>query len=111
MKRKKKPKFKSGKKVKMKRMKRKTKSGKKMKRRNKKRQDINHPWGGHLPFPPLYCKRKEHIFMHQEVPWIDIGICINCKEYPNGCDRKKEYIEDERKRVKEHFKNKKGEKV
>ena len=91
---KRKKKFKSGKKV-------------KMKRKKKNRQTINHPWGGHLPFPPLYCARKEFIFMHQEVPWIDLGICVNCKEYPNGCDRKNEYIKDEQERVKKHFNNKK----
>ena len=72
---------------------------------------IKKPWGGHLPFPPKNCARKEYVFTSVGVPWIDLGICIGCKDFPKGCDRKREYIAEMRRMQKEYFaKDKKGEK-
>lgn len=88
-------------------MKRLKKEPKMISARRKNNHKITHPWGGHLPHPPFDCDRKDKIFTHQGTRWIDIGICINCKEFPEGCPRKKQYVQEERDRLKEHFKNKK----
>lgn len=45
--------------------------------------------GGHLPHPPLDCKRPQFIFTNFGVLWIDLGICVNC---PDRCERRAEYI-------------------
>lgn len=70
-----------------------------MKRKPKKEQQmpdtpIKKPWGGHLPFPPDNCPKKEHVFISENVPWIDLGICLNCPDYPKGCDRKQNYLKE-----------------
>ena len=55
---------------------------------------IKKPWGGHLPLPPDDCPKKEYIFMSEDIPWIDLGICLNCPDYPKGCARKQNYLRE-----------------
>jgi len=58
------------------------------------KKPIKKPWGGHLPLPPDDCPKKEYIFMSEDIPWIDLGICLNCPDYPKGCTRKQNYLKE-----------------
>ena len=68
---------------------------------------IRKPYGGHLPFPPKDCCRKEYIFSTDYIPWIDLGLCISCPDYgEKGCERKREYLSEMDRLRKEYFKGK-----
>ena len=52
-------------------------------------ENIPHPFGGHLPYPPADCPFKHNFFIHCGVVWIDASICHVCEKMP--CERRKEW--------------------
>lgn len=49
---------------------------------------IINPFGGHLPYPPDNCEKSEFSFLNNDIPWLDISICHNCKIIKKCKDRK-----------------------
>jgi len=72
----------------------KSKKQKQMKFKEKKKIILK-PWGGFLPFPPKHCQMKKHVFIDNDIEWLDLMICVNCPEYienKKGCERRIEHL-------------------
>lgn len=54
------------------------------------RRPIEYNWGGHIPYPPKDCEKKELMFEHCGVTWIDCSICHTCSVI-SKCKRRKEW--------------------
>lgn len=72
----------------------------------KKKEDIkiipDKQLGGHLPFPPKNCTKKEFITKCFGIKWIDLSICHNCNTI-NECSTRKEHLNKLKEQRKEYF--------
>lgn len=49
--------------------------------------------GGHLPYPPEDCEKKEMWTQCYGTIWIDLACCFSCPKQTR-CKRRKEYLKD-----------------
>lgn len=47
--------------------------------------------GGHLPYPPDDCERKDMWTKYNDIIWIDFVICISCENY-KYCKTRTNYL-------------------
>lgn len=47
--------------------------------------------GGHLPYPPTDCPKKDFVKLYDNTPWLDLSICHNCPKIKN-CPERKEHL-------------------
>ena len=55
------------------------------------KKEIQQNIGGHLPYPPKDCEKKEFVKKWDAIPWLDMSICHSCSCIKT-CPERKEWI-------------------